>query len=141
MPLKHARKVTRRKKCEKLFKFYCHVYHVEYLVMAGGSFERFKRRCDAFLGCDSEITEGGCTAKTVIHTAKPKIAFYFKYRPIPADTLAHEAFHAVYAVMNGKGVVLNDGSEETFTYYLAWIVNQIGRKCGSMDVNYIGRSR
>jgi hypothetical protein len=44
---------------------------------------------------------------------------------IDIATLAHEIFHAVYFVLDRKGVRLVEGSDEAFAYYIGFIM----RKC------------
>src|SRR2546425_433875 len=40
-------------------------------------------------------------------------------------TIAHEALHATYHVMLHMDIKLDDNSEEIYTYYLEWLINQI----------------
>lgn len=35
--------------------------------------------------------------------------------------LWHEAFHATAAALRNRGVVLSEGSEEAYAYYLSWV--------------------
>lgn len=40
-------------------------------------------------------------------------------------TVAHEAFHAMYAALRMSGVKLNKHTEETYAYYLQFLINEI----------------
>lgn len=46
--------------------------------------------------------------------------------------LSHEALHVTSRVLRDRGLKLSDNSEEAFTYYIAWIVQE----CSSIYKNY-----
>ena len=45
-----------------------------------------------------------------------------------AGVMSHEALHAVFYVLDNKGLRLCDDSEEAFTYYLQWLMAEIANR-------------
>lgn len=45
------------------------------------------------------------------------------------SVLAHEALHAACYVLKNKGIKMGDKSEEAYTYYMEWVMDQGLRRC------------
>ena len=71
---------------------------------------------------------------TLQSTHRPRRQFiYFPKRPNvsrgeTANVVAHELLHATIHILKNSGVKLNEGSEETYTYLLGYLIEQFWLK-------------
>lgn len=64
-------------------------------------------------------------ARTILHDIDGYCIIRFKKEPLKHSTIAHEAFHATYFILDRVGIELSGDSEEAFAYLLAYIVDNI----------------
>jgi hypothetical protein len=60
-----------------------------------------------------------------IRTARGNVCIRFGSKPTDPGSIAHEAFHATFAILDYIGMTLTDSSEEAFAYLDDYIVRKI----------------
>ena len=60
-----------------------------------------------------------------IRTPRGSVVTRFHTRPSEPGIIAHEAFHAAYAILDYVGMTLSDSSEEAFAYMVDWLTSHI----------------
>ena len=113
------------------------------IILIGGTHEQ---HVDAFrkhrLPKSEQISLADYIRDDMRHTAgvtlqsshRPRRQFiYFAKRPNvskgeTANVVSHELLHAAIHILKGSGIKLNDGSEETYTYLLGYLIEQFWLK-------------
>lgn len=105
------------------------IYNAEFLFQAGGSLEAVIKKYAKWLDIEVPDTkdhprrEGHFCAS---ETHKGGVIWVKDLRSV--NSLAHECLHATYHIMKNMGIMLNDNSEEAYSYYLGWLVETILKK-------------
>lgn len=66
--------------------------------------------------------------RVLYHDDQPR-AVVFGDMKQDVGTLAHEAFHITYALLNSRGLELSSDSEEAYAYCIDWYTKQLGMWC------------
>ena len=122
-----------RNRKPKTFKLYDPIFDVDILVCVATRYEdaQIKWRHKGLGQTKAQIlpndsaTRQACVFKITEHKS---CCIWFKDVCPGARIVAHEAFHATCHVLGFSGLSLNDGSEEAYAYFLAWIVREIGNR-------------
>jgi hypothetical protein len=58
------------------------------------------------------------------------VAFWLDPRKAGLPVLAHELFHAVADVLDSRGLILSDTTDEAYCYYMEWLMRESLRRLG-----------
>lgn len=102
----------------KRYTFKDEVYRVKYSILIGDNAEelgiKYNLEHDRFDAFTAVLTDGNIV-----------MAFVQDDRPITIDTIAHEAYHAMYYNFTEKDVVMQSDGHEHAAYYIGWLVGKV----------------
>lgn len=102
----------------KKYTFNDDIYRVKYLIFIGDNAEelgvKYGFESDNFEAFTVSLTNGNIV-----------IAFIQDDKPITIDTIAHEAYHAMYYNLTGKDILLQSEGHEHAAYYIGWLVSKL----------------
>lgn len=90
----------------------------------------FHKEADSFKAIYSLPPED--EART-IRTSRGTTVIRFGQVPTNPGTIAHEAFHATYSILDYVGAKLSDDSEECFAYLLDFITQKIHEEASKIQ--------
>ena len=102
------------------------MFNAEFLVQKGGSPNTLLKRYAKKMGIDPWIIEEN--TRRMGHFAsfgKHKGGAIWFADKAGLGTVAHECFHATFQVLRFSGIKLSETSEETYAYYLQFLINKI----------------
>ena len=110
------------------------IFITDHLICCGTTyrfaFDRFKRLLEKqkyTLTLTFEDVRSTTMGRSTMSGHKPT-CLWFRDRTPGGGVVAHECLHATYNVLGLSGVSLSDSSEETYAYYLDWMVREIGKR-------------
>jgi len=77
---------------------------------------------------DQGADSSGSAAYTIRHKNATVVGVVFKIKDLTHVNIAHEAFHATVAILNGVGNKYSDKGEEAYAYLNGWVGGVIYRK-------------
>lgn len=123
-------KALRKRKWQWHDPLYCIHYY-----LYTGDYENFAYWVNGLKGDDFLDPSCDAAGQTVwFHLDnKSSVAFFLGDQtnmkdPTHLNTVVHEALHAVFAVMQSRGLRQTNKSEEAFTYYLGWVVEEMVKR-------------
>jgi hypothetical protein len=116
-------------KIGRWFIWKCPVYSANLLIAVGGDFTPAAKKYLKLVREIRDIEEPHKTCKARFFQAAgfKNGVIWFRDTEPSSSIIAHEAFHATYAILSGSGITLSEHSEEAFAYYLESIVETIVR--------------
>lgn len=113
----------------KPYHIYCETFMVNYYVSYGVPKEAYRKAVKKYLACQApkDLSSGNMTIyhPADYHPADHLPIYWIWVEEKDLSCLVHEVFHAVYAVLDNKGVVLCDESEEVFAYQIEMLLRLI----------------
>ena len=95
----------------------------EMCVFHGGTKDQFAASVKKHIDADIGDTISGAMGYCYVEMDKPVMVWVHDIGDIP--TLVHELIHAVFGMLNGRGLTHSKDSEEAFTYSLEAVLKAI----------------
>lgn len=118
------------KKLGKIFTLSNDVFQTDIVVCCGFPAERAVRLYEKTFGRKGpqEPVHDSAKAACIRTNGFKGSVLWFKDAKPGGGVVAHEVFHAVFAMLYYSGVGLDEASEETWAYCIDWMTKGIGRK-------------
>lgn len=105
------------------------LFNVDILVQRGGYVNECLKKYAKKLGREAwELEESKGRMGHFASVTNHKSGCIWLHEKAGLGTVAHEAFHATCEILKRSGVKLNSHTEETYAYYLQFLINQILKK-------------
>lgn len=117
--------MSRKVKLPTSFRFGDPLYLCTIMVIVGEEQTAAEKKLSKFLeiDCSSDRKRYAAT----YHGNSKDVGMYFSVLP-GGGTVAHEALHATWHILERSGVVIGRDSEEAVAYHMDWLMRQIGRR-------------
>ena len=117
--------MSKKVKLPLSFRFGDPLFLCTIMVIVGGEQAAAEKKLSKFLEVDCRSDRKRYAA--TYHGNSKDVGIYFSVLPGGA-TVAHEALHASWHILERSGVVIGRESEEAMAYHFDWLIRQIGRR-------------